>query len=724
MSVKKKSTKKHSTRIKGILEEIKRFFINIKNDIKDNYKLYLLILLVALLIANICFLIFGKENTKYSFKSSQILETERTYLLIFLGVGLLGIIIKVYYKNIKKWFKKHYRPYMFWLSVPFILMDIFTFIFGINISYTNYHFMSPIFFTIAWTFLFVGLSLCFKRVIGRIIFLFFNILFLTLYLVNNVYYSMTRTFFDFSLMESASEGTPYIIDALKACNIFVYITFIVIIVFIVNGFKKMPKIKNNNYKAAGIIVVIFIILHLLIPLTLGKPNKNLTWSSWRNARNIYNSYNESNKSMKVSGFFEYSVRNFYITYMRSDAEISEEDIRFLESAFEKGKTHKNRYTGKLKGKNLILIQLEGTDSWLLNKNDTPTLYKMMNEGINFSKHYSYYNGGGSTFNSEFAVNTGFITPLSYTRNAYSFNKNDFPYSLARLFKDSGYYVNAFHMNYGEYYSRNVNYVNWGYDKYYGLLDIKKFSDDSFRLDRNLVLTEELNEKMFPSDGNFVDYIIAYSGHVPFDNTRETCMLLYEEDMEKKKEAGESTEFVQMSEEECARRQSGETDYMVQLIIENLKEKGLYDNTVIVVFADHYLYTLSDISVLERYKNTSNNLVNNTPWFIWYKGVKKESVKKVTSQLNILPTVLNLFGMKYDVNNYIGEDALHGNYQGVAFFSDYSWYDGNVYVDGGIVTNGKKISSEKLVEKNEYINYLIKKNDLALKYNFFKKNSSD
>lgn len=62
---------------------------------------------------------------------------------------------------------------------------------------------------------------------------------------------------------------------------------------------------------------------------------------------------------------------------------------------------------------------------MLTKENTPTLYKLMNNGINFKNHYSYYNGGGSTFNSEFAVNTGFITPLSYTQNAYSFSKTHF-----------------------------------------------------------------------------------------------------------------------------------------------------------------------------------------------------------------------------------------------------------------------------------------------------------
>lgn len=634
--------------------------------------------------------------------------------------------IKGFLINIKNYIKDNYKQYMLWMIIPFILMDVFIYIFGSDIGYVSYNFLSPIVFSLTWLVLFITFPLCFKKKTGRIIYLFFCILFLSLFLVNNVYYSMTRTFFDFSLMESASEGVPYMIDALKNCNPLVYVAFCIIVVFIVNGFKKFPDNKKSNHELALVVFVIFITLHLLAPLTLGKANTNLTWSSWRNPRNIYNSFNDANKSIKVSGFFEYSVRNFYITFLKTEEQISEEDIEFLNSAYNNGKTHKNKYTGNLKGKNLIIIQLEGTDKWLINEDDTPTMYKMMNEGINFNNHYSYYNGGGSTFNSEFAVNTGFITPLSYTRNAYSFNKNSFPNSLANLFKENGYSVNAFHMNDGEYYSRTVNYLNWGYDNYYGLSEIDNYSNYGHYLDRELILNEKFNELMFPEEGNFVDYIIAYSGHLPFNNSnpKSVCKLLYDIDVSEKEAAGEEVEFVQMTEEECARRQARETDYMVELLLQNLEEKNLLDNTIITIFTDHYLYTLEDQSILAKYKETSNNLINNTPWFIWGKGVKKNKISKVTSQLNVLPTILNLYGISYNTNNYIAEDALDNKYDGIVFFSDYSWYDGNVYVENGEVTNNKKIKTSKLEEKNEYVSYITKKNDLTLKYNYFKMKSSD
>ena len=535
-----------------------------------------------------------------------------------------------------------------------------------------------------------------------------------MYLVNNIYYSMTKTFFDFNLIESAKESSQYILDAIKNCSIYVYLGAILIILLIIVGYKKIPNNNKNNKKLFISIIICFLILHYITPYTLGKANEDLTWSSWKNPRNIYKSFNDNNKSLKVSGLYEYVIRNFYITFLKPSEKESKEDSDFLNAAYEETKKSKNEYTGIFKDKNIIFIQFEGLDNWLLNETDTPTIYSMLNNSFNFNNHFSYYNGGGSTFNSEFAVNTGFITPISYTKNAYAFSKNSFPYSMANLLKNEGYIINAFHMNSGEYYSRTANYKNWGYDNYYGLIDIYDYKDETYTLDSELILNKKFNKLLFPTNNKFVDYIITYSGHLPFSNTSGVCKLLYNEDNKKNK-----IEVKIMTEEECIRRQAKETDYMMQLLLQNLEERNLIDNTIIVAFSDHYLYTIEDKTILDKYKDTSNNLINKTPFFIWSKNNKKIEINKVTSQLNILPTTLNLLGIEYNPNNYIGEDALDDNYTGIVFFSDYSWYDGNVYVSNGEVTNEKTILKEKLEEKNTYISNITKKNDLTLKYNYLK-----
>lgn len=624
-------------------------------------------------------------------------------------------------QNIKKFTLKYY--YTLIVSLPFILIDIITRILGHKIHFYGILRLVPILFTLSYITLGIASSLLLEKKKGKILYIVLFIISFALFITNNIYYSMTDTFFDFSLILLASEGSEYFMDAILNCNIWVYISSIIIIISFIFGLKYFKGNNQTNLKAIIKVFFLFLIVHTITPLFLGKANDSLSWSTWRNPRNIYINFNDNNKSMMVSGIYEYSIRNFYITFIKTKKSNNYEDINFLEEEYNKEEeNYSTSYTGKYKDKNLILLQLEGTDNWLITEKDTPTLYNMMNNSINFTNHYSYYNGGGSTFNSEFAVNTGFITPLSYTQNAYTFNKNYFPYSLANLFKASDYSVNAFHMNDSEYYSRGTNYKNWGYENYYGLKDLGTYKDDSYTLDRELILNETFQEKMFNSE-KFVDYIITYSGHLPFTTEKGVCKKLVIEDIlaeEKLEELPKDYILPEMTEEDCARRQAKETDYMVELLLNTLQEKGLIENTVIVVFTDHYLYTLSDQTILDKYKETSNNLINKTPFFIWDNGETKKKITSVTSQLNIMPTLLNLFGLEYHPNYYIGEDALNNNYHGIVFFSDYSWYDGNVYVDGGIVTNNKNIDQIALEDKNYYINYIIRKNDLTLKYNYFKK----
>ena len=90
------------------------------------------------------------------------------------------------------------------------------------------------------------------------------------------------------------------------------------------------------------------------------------------------------------------------------------------------------------------------------------------------------------------------------------------------------------------------------------------------------------------------------------------------------------------------------------------------------------------------------------------------------QMNILPTVLNLFGITYNPTEYLGRDILAPDYEGLAYFSDYSWYNGQVYVENGKVTSGSgNISDAEVEATQQKVNDLIRKNDLILKYDYFR-----
>ena len=624
-------------------------------------------------------------------------------------------------KNLQLFFN-NYRNEIF-IALPFLILDWGLQLLGSEIFYFPFALFMPLFFTVTWLFFILSICLNLKRRSGLITYTIFLIIAFILFITNGIYYSKTNNFFDFSLLGLANEAKDYILASILHTNIFVFITILVFAFFTYKAYKLFPNNKKADFRKMGKLLICFLIVHTFLPILYGPSNKNLTWSTWKNAQNVYLRFNDNNKSFSITGLYEYSVRNLYMTFIKPEETENENELDFLNGIYsKKEKANKNSYTGLFKNNNIIFIQLEGIDSWLLTEETMPNLYKMQNNAINFKNHYSFYNGGGSTFNSEFAVNTGFITPITYNRNAYTFNRNEFTYSLANTFKEENYSIDAFHMNSSEYYSRGINYENWGYDNYYGLKDIKTYLNYDYQLDTELILNETFYDLMFKKEGNFVNYLITYSNHMPFSSRSGVCRQLISQDLEN--ELITKDEISGMTEEDCIKRQAKETDDMIGLLKTALEENNLDENTVLVIFADHYLYTISDQSILEKYKETSNNLINNTPFLIYKKGLKRKDVTNVTSQIDILPTILNLFGFNYNKNYYLGSDALDNKYKGLVFFNDYSWYDGNCYIKNGEIDNNCNINFESLEDKNNQVDFLIKKNDLTLKYDYFKKMSEE
>ena len=611
-------------------------------------------------------------------------------------------------KLIKKWVNKN--SYILLMMLSFILLDFIMRFFTRSINFYNIFGIVPNLFTLMWVFLMVGICVSLNKKVGRILYIILITISIAMFLTHTIYYSYFKNFFDFSSLQFAGEAGNYLVDAIKSSPIWIFITVFIIITISYFAVKNMNKInKNNNeWLKILIIVIIFIGMHSLTPLFLGK--SVTTWDAWRNPRNVYNVFNDNNRSMQVSGFYEYNFRNIYINFFKEENTIKDDSTSLLEEKFSEEIEYSNKYTGMFKDKNVIFVQLESIDNFLVTKEIMPTLYSMKNNSINFNNHFSFVSGGGSTFNSEYMVNIGYTTPISINKGAYTYSKNTYSYSLPNLLKKAGYTVNAFHMNTPEYYSRSVNYKSFGYDSFNSLKNLdngKYYTDNSFWLDTELINNPTLNTLIFNKETKLADYIITYSAHMPFQANKGVCSLLVEDTT------------MDLTEYECLKLQARETDDMLKLLIENLKEKDLIDNTILVLFSDHYLYTLNDKTLLDKYKTTENNLINQTTWMIWSNDMKKTDIKKVTSQLNILPTVANLLGLEYHPNYYLMPDALSEDYKGLVFFSDYSWYDGNVYVDNGIVTNNKKISEEELNEKNNLVNELVKINDSVLSTDYFK-----
>ena len=618
-------------------------------------------------------------------------------------------------KKLKQWISKYYRTGL--LILPFLLMECYLRIDLHSVRYFRGEMVFPsIAFSVFWVAVFIVAALALPRAAGRALYTVLATATLVFFTANAISFNYTGYCFSFTLMRMADEGKGYLADIILSMGWLLFTVILLVIAAIVCAVIWFPK-KRISGKRVAVSAFAFLVLHALLPLCYGPAGDALHWDAWRNPRNIYQAYNDKNKSLKVSGLVEYTLRDFYITFLKPEEKGTEEEKAFLREAFsDRTAAGTNAYTGICKGKNVIFLQLEGIDDWLVTEEVMPHLCGMMKESLNFTDHYAFYNGGGSTFNSEFAVNTGFITPVSYSRNAYTFNANSFPDSMPRLFAQLGYSVKAFHMNTEAFYSRGINYKSWGYDSYLSLRDSGRYDDREGSLmrllDRTLLTDETFRAELFSKEQPTVSYVITYTPHTPFDTVgNEVGAYLVKE------RYGEAKA---LSEEESVKLMASETDRMIGMLLDGLSENGLYDSTVIVVYADHYLYTMEDKSVLARHKaHAEDNRINHTPFFIWGTGSAPAEIPAVNSQIDILPTVLNLFGISYVPSNYIGADILDPSYRGIVFFPDASFYDGRVYVENGVIRDGGGVSEEELTELKKTVNDRIRKNDLTLRLDWFK-----
>ena len=353
-----------------------------------------------------------------------------------------------------------------------------------------------------------------------------------------------------------------------------------------------------------------------------------------------------------------------------------EDIDFLKLAEEETKTEiknihyymanetptkQNKYTGMFKDKNLIVITAEAFSPIAVNEALTPTLYKLVNQGFTFTNFYSpiYY---VSTSDGEYVSLTSLL-PKESVWSFYKSSKNYLPYVYGNVFKNLGYETYAFHDGQYKYYDRNLSHPNMGY-KYMAcgnglekLMNCKKWPQSDL---------EMINATfdMYSNEEKFVAYYMSISGHLEYN--------FYGNNMANKNKAlVTNTEYSDKIKAYIACQI--ELDKALEELINKLKEKDILDDTVIVLSADHYPYGLTNndinsVTPLEdaKFDIHKNNLI------IWSNTMKKNiKIDKIAESLDILPTILNLFGINYDSRLLIGKDILSDT-DGLVILNDRSW----------------------------------------------------
>lgn len=492
--------------------------------------------------------------------------------------------------------------------------------------------------------------------------------------------------------------------------------FSLLLVFIVCGivgFFLLPEFPVKKGSSGilraekSVIFALSVAGILLVPFMFKTPPENGGGGSYQYKKNIYSEWIDNKRSVSMFGAYEFLTRDFCLLFKQE--EVSEEDVARVSDYYSRHSINENEMTGILKGKNLVLVLMESMDDWLINEETTPTICKMMNEGINFTNMYTPIFGSASTLNSEFCSYTGLVAPADGTP-LVNYTNNKYPYSLPYLFTEEGYVSKSFHYNTADFYNRSNIHNAVGFEEYVSFLDYEEaeIAEQDAVLMKNSSIYEKFIEKV-----PFFNYVITYSAHANPGAAAYThedeALKIYPEYIGKYK----SEEMDSIS------AKARLTDDMFAAIIENLERDGLLEDTVIIGFADHYDYTIFDQQYLMELSNSENTYeLSKTPFFIWSKGMSPQSIAKVVNTTDIYPTICNLFDLK-NQKYFLGNDAFDDLYEGYAYWQDGSWIsdEGAFYNSEGIYKGD--ISAKKRQEMGRIVDEKLKINQLIFDTDYFK-----
>ena len=256
------------------------------------------------------------------------------------------------------------------LGIPFILMDYFIRKEAQKINLIVSQKYSYI-FSYTYIIFFIFSSKSFKGNIGNIYYCILFIFYFLLYLTNVIIFSSTSNFFYFKLLSYTDEGSHFIIGVILSMKIKLWIKALIIIFSFILALIIFKKSNRNKFSILICFFIIFIFTQYYTKKLLG-PIPEKLFNDFNNPINILNEFIQTNKCMKIAGFYKYIQMDFFKTYLRFKIFLKKqekEELEFLTKIYSNKKYHpRNIYTGIFKNKNLVFIQLEGMDDWLLNKN--------------------------------------------------------------------------------------------------------------------------------------------------------------------------------------------------------------------------------------------------------------------------------------------------------------------------------------------------------------------
>ncbi len=581
-----------------------------------------------------------------------------------------------------------------------------------------------------------------NKIITYVITIFLSILFGA----QIVYYSMYESILSFYSILNGGQVTEFmdvIFDMILRNWYGILLFMIPILVLIVLHKKKIITFERQTLKITLIKIIALALVQLIAILCVNfiKPddiysNKNLYYNTHvpkltANRMGFLTAMRldfqrfafgfEENLCVEVSANAKKNteVEEYNITQIDFDKLIEnekDETIKEMHEYFsEQEPSNKNEYTGMFEGKNLIVLVGESFSSLAIREDLTPNLYKLYNEGFQFDNFYTPI-FPVSTADGEYITDTSLI-PKEGVWSFFEVIGNYMPYSYANVFEKLGYSSNAYHNHTATYYHRDKYIETMGYNSYLAVgtgledrMDTSKWPNSDYEM-IDVTINDYIN------NDKFLAYYMTVSGHLNY--TKSGNAMVY-----RNWDAVKDLPYSDKAKSYLAA--NIELDKAVGRILDELEKTGKLEDTVIVISGDHYPYglTLDEINELSTYERDDTFEKYRMPLLIW-SGSMEEPIKveKLGSSLDILPTVLNLFGVEFDSRLLMGRDILSDS-DPLVIFSDRSFITDkgkyNAVTEKFIANDGIKIEDAYIKEINNIIYKKFEISRLILENDYYRK----
>lgn len=566
----------------------------------------------------------------------------------------------------------------------------------------------------------------------------FTIILTAICMINSVYYTFYTSFASISMLSLTQYigdvGDAVVENVLQLKDLVYLIAPIAMIIIHIrlkkkNYYKKVElkterkKMTLRTLSTAGVLLVLFLVTLTSLDVSRFFKQWNKEYIVMRFGIYVYQA-NDVVTSIqpKINSMFGYdkAKKNFTDYFENKD-----------------DYTGTNEYTNIFEGKNVIVIHGESmmTNAIGLEFNGqpvTPTLNKLSSEGMYFSNFYSQVSVGTSS-DSELTFNTGLMPTKSGTAFV-SYSDREY-IGIPDLLNEKDYYTFSMHANNADFWNRRAMHINMGYQRFYAKADydVQKENVIGLGLNDKEFFKQSITkiEKINSENEKWYGLLIMLTNHTPFSEVDKYGE--FDVTLKETKEDGTEEVYPYMEGTKLGNyfKSLHYADQALGEFIEGLKEKGLLDNTVFVLYGDHdarlprkdydllYNYDKENNSILDKedpnykeYDSYQYELGRKVPFIIWTKDMKGTNLNfentNVMGMYDVVPTLGNMFGFE---NKYaLGHDIFNIKENNIVVFPNGNWVNNKLYYNSQkaeyMPLVEEAISEEEINSNTEYTNKLL------------------